>query len=245
MSCTTSQQMGLSSRSGSVLMEFVIVLPIYICLWGMLFLIGDMGLKNAALAVGDRVAAMDAGDRGDFLYGLFGSWQVKEQGLKSPSWNTYRAKEDFKGAWSWQTAGQAAFAYRLQAWGGGFLTYPYRIYLGEDGSSDWLLGSLVKGKTVDLRSKDRGAVRAYNYYTLRRTELARGDNAYRNWDEGRLTALAGGAGQYWHENVYGELFADSNPEKLDSSDQGADEAPDLPSGRKIYTRYSKFVDWSD
>ena len=63
MSCIIKPMKRIADSRGSVLMEFVIVLPLYICLFGMLFLIGDMGLKVAALAVGDRAAAFDAGDR--------------------------------------------------------------------------------------------------------------------------------------------------------------------------------------
>ncbi len=247
MLCIIKLLKRLVGNGGSVLMEFVIVLPLYICLFGMLFLIGDMGLKVAALAVGDRAAAFDAGDRSgtSFLPFSLNQW-IEDVFLPTSSSKTFRAKENFKGSWSWQAAGTSSFEFRLPSWGGGkLLEYPYLTYMqGGVGSGDDL-GILVNGGTVTLRSKDRSSVRVYNYYTLKRTELARDDAAYRNWSEGRLTAFAESLDQYWHRCVYEEDFADSDAEHLEESDQESDELPSLPSERKIYKRYSTFIDWSE
>ena len=246
MLCIIKLLKRLVGNGGSVLMEFVIVLPIYICLFGMLFLIGDMGLKVAALAVGDRAVAFDAGDRSGSSFVPFSLSQwIEDRFLLTSDSKTYRADENFKGSWSWQAAGTSSFEYRLPSWGGGkLLEYPYLTYMQDGVGSADDLGRLVNGGSVILNSKDRSSVRVYNYYTLKRTELARGDAAYRNWSEGRLTAFAGSLDQYWHRCVYEEDFADSDAEHLEESDQESDELPSLPSERKIYKRYSKFIDWS-
>lgn len=244
MSCTIDNRPHSRSRGGSVLMEFVIVLPIYILLWGMVFLIGDMGLKSVALAVGDRVAAFDADDRTDLSFVPFKSKQLAEIGLETPVCKTYRSQENFKGSWSWQGAGLVQFAYRLQTWGGGLLVYPFLRYVGE-GKDESMLRKLVDNGAVSIRSKDYSNVRAYNYYTLKRTELARGSNAYRNWSPDRLVKAAEGLLQHWFVNVYEEAFADSNPMALDQSQvQDKDELPELPEGRREYRRSFLFMMWS-
>lgn len=246
MSCTIKILRRPESRAGSVLMEFVIVLPVYIALFGMLFLIGDMGLKAAFLAVGDRAVTFDAGDRTGYSYTPFTlkQWVERCASLTS-STKTFRAQENFKGAWSWQAAGSLSFLYKLQSWGGALISYPYLYYNGGASGLNDDLGRLVYGGTVKVQSKDNSSVRVYNYYTLKRTELARRSEAYRNWNEGQLTAFSGSTDQYWHSHVFEEDFADSVAEHLESTSQSGDELPDPPSERKIYKRYSTFVDWSE
>ena len=101
MSCTTDKGFSvLRQKRGSILMEFVIVLPIYFVLFGYVFLLGDLGLKTIALATGDRDAAMDAGDRWGYSYSVFAGNQIERSGLRSAQSATFRADEDFNGAWS-------------------------------------------------------------------------------------------------------------------------------------------------
>lgn len=245
MSCIIKPMKRIADSCGSVLMEFVIVLPIYICLFGMLFLIGDMGLKVAALAVGDRAAAFDAGDRSGSLFLPFSLNQwIEDRFLPTFSSKTFRADENFRGSWSWQAAGTSSFEYRLQMWGGKLLEYPYLRYMqGGVGSGDDL-GTLVNGGTVTLKSKDRSSVRVYNYYTLKRTELARDDAAYRNWSPNQLVSSANGIIQHWYENVRCEEYANSGPQKLEESTQDNDELPSTVDGRSEYRRFIPFMIWS-
>ena len=154
---------------GSILMEFVLVLPIYIFLFGALYLLGDMGLNAVRISTGDRVAAMDAGDRTGHSSSPFLLRQMAEEALKTSfKSRAYRADESFEGSWSWQTAGRSMFAYKLPSYGGGLVSYPYLRYGGVL-SGGGVLGTLVGGGTVLFHSKDYsmgGKVRAYNYYTL-------------------------------------------------------------------------------
>lgn len=47
-------------RRGSVMMEFIIVFPIYLVLWGATFAIGDMLIHSNRLTSADRIAAFEA-----------------------------------------------------------------------------------------------------------------------------------------------------------------------------------------
>ena len=242
-------------------MEFVLVLPIYIFFFGALYLVGDMGLNAIRISVGDRAVAMDAGDRTGRSATPFLNYQMREEADKTSFISrTYRADETFEGAWSWQAAGRTFFNYKLQSYGGGLISYPYLSY-GGDTSDRSTLGSLVIGKSVKFHSKDYSlseTVRVYNYYTLKRTDLARDPRAYRNWDswdeDGRQDTSINHLvmNNDWDSHVFGEPYADANPGKLDDANkgfkaggQGADKLPDTPAGRQEYTRDKTFVKWSE
>lgn len=251
MSCTTDRP---ALRRGSILMEFVMVLPIYIFLFGAIFLIGELGLNALRISVGDRDLAMDAGDRDDYSFMPFRERQMRKEkaNIQSVFNQTYRADESFQGAWSWQAAGRTWFSYRLRSWGSALVSYPFRSY-GGSASGGGILATLVGSGDVVFHGKDfsmLGNVRAYNYYTLKRTELSRSPYAYRNWDsdgdtsESWLTDSSGGK-QYWYSGVFEEPYADSSADNLDSAPlQGRDTTPDPPSGRKEYKRFDMFVRWS-
>lgn len=240
-------------KRGSILMEFVLVLPIYLLLLGALFLIGDMGLNAIRIALGGRILAMDSLDKAGFSLTPFLSRQMRDEASKASfSSRTYRADEDFDGSWSWQAAGRMYFTYKLPSYGGGLISYPY-LHYGDVTSGSGILETLVGGKTVTFHSKDisLGArTRLYNYYTLKRTDLARDPQAYRNWDSHGDTSISllmdsSSGDKYWYRCVYKEEYADPKPESLDMSSQtGRDGLPDQPSGRKEYTRYPMFVTWS-
>lgn len=240
----------LRQKRGSILMEFVLVLPIYFVLFGYVFLLGDLGLKTIALATGDRDAAMDAGDRWGYSYSVFDGNQIVDSGLCPAQSATLRADENFKGAWSWQAAGRSMFNYKLPNWMSGFLVYPYLRY--GSATSDGALPTLAEGGAIELRGKDAGnfwddgKVKMYNYYTLKRTNLSREDNAYRNWAPNQLVAMGDGLRQYWETGVFAEPYANSSGEKLDSDgwSQSADELPSPPDGLSKYKRYDQFVTWS-
>ena len=260
MSCSIDQSQALmlmmarkssSRRRGSILIEFVLVLPIYIFLFGALYLLGDMGLNAIRIAVGDRVLAMDAGDKEGISSKPFLSDQMRDEKSKTSfEFRTYRTDAKFRGAWSWQAAGKTSFTYTLPSYGGGLIAYPYLLY-GDSSSNDGFFKTLVNGKTIRFHSKDNslGArQRIYNYYTLKRTDLARDPNAYRNWDSRGSTSrsrLMDSGGTYWYNYVYKEDYADPVADNLDKSHQaGRGDKPRTPSGRKEYNRFGTFVTWS-
>ena len=253
MSCITDKGLSVPWRErGSILMEFVLVLPIYFVLFGYVLLLGDLGLKTIALATGDRDAAMDAGDRWGYSYSVFDGNQIEGSGLRPAQSATLRADKGFNGAWSWQAAGISKFTYRMPGWMSGLLVYPYLRY--GNATSDGALPVLSRGGSIELRSKDIDNVwddrdrkaKIYNYYTLKRTELARADEAYRNWAPNQLVSMGEGLMQHWEKGVFAEPYANSSGEKLDSGgwSQGADELPSQPNGVSKYERYDQFVTWS-
>ena len=128
------------------------------------------------------------------------------------------------------------------------MSYPLLNYNGS-ASDGGILGALVGGGNIVFHSKDfslgSGVVRSYNYYTLKRTDLARNPSAYRNWDSDMLVLRTDGE-PYWRGKVYDEVFADANGQNLDSSGQSADDdLPNRPDGAGEYSRYSQFVEWSE
>jgi len=245
MSCS------IDFRHGSILMEFVLVLPIYIALLGVLFLLGDIGLSAIRISSGDRDVAMDAGDRDGYSLDQFKERQMgveEKRNISSVNSRTYRADESFQGAWSWQSAGRMYFSYKLRSWGSALVSYPF-LHYGGSTSGGGVLATLVGGGNSEFHSKDfsvgDGPVRAYNYYTLKRTDLARSESAYRNWSSDRLVLFSEGR-QIWDGKVYDEAFADASGDNLDSSSQSADDVlPDVPDGAGEYKRYQKFVEWSE
>lgn len=245
MSCTTDR---LALRRGSILMEFVLVLPIYIFLFGAIFLIGEIGLNAIRISVGDRALAMDAGDREGCSFTPFGLMQMgyEQANIHSKVRCTYRADANFQGAWAWQSAGRTWFSYKLRSWGSALVSYPFLNYGGST-SDGGILPTLVGGGAVVFHSKDfsmSDKVRAYNYYTLKRTELSREPNAYRNWEPNQLVESNGGR-PYWDSCVYDEPFAVSDADALDMTLwQEPDETPSPPAGREEYERFGIFVTWS-
>lgn len=239
---------------GSVMMEFVLVLPLYLFLLGSVFLFGDMGIKVGALSLGDRAVAMDSGDRKWKSFSLFKNKQIKEVGLQNPRTSTYRADEKFNGSWYWFAGGLEVFDYRLPGWFSGLIAYPYLRYGSI--SSDKTMRMLVNKGSVEIRSKKNGGDRAYSYYTLKRTELARQAGAYRNWRNDQIVDCKDSQ-QYWYSGVFKEGIYkeplktpdrdDTNAGRLDSDGvrQGGDSLPSTPNGIQEYDRFSAFVTWSE
>lgn len=259
MSCSTNCRIVSALRAGSILSEFVLVMPIYAALLGGLFLIGDMGLNAVRITIGDRDAAMDSGDRSGHSRSKYLSNQMTEESSKVYSDSrTYRVDENFRGSWLWQAAGRDMFAYKVQSWGGALLSYPFLNY-GDATKGAGVLRSLIGGGVVLFHSKDytfSGKNRKYNYYTIKRTDLARDPAAYRNWDSqeptfperSKLTKINGGR-QYWFTSVYLEddiksCASRSDPDNLDASNQGQDELPSKSAGRSEYERVNAYVKWS-
>jgi hypothetical protein len=132
-----------SSKTGSVLMEFVIVLPIYLILLGFVFMIGEMSLHGVHLAAsGDRTIAVAQGGEGFWESGWnLGVAESEIARAISPSSNhvnqalNYREEgvsanvsrfkrevagkvEDpgFAGSWSWLVASTLRDEYTLTPW---------------------------------------------------------------------------------------------------------------------------------
>lgn len=254
-------------RRGAVMMEFLLVVPIYLLLMAVIFSLGEMGVKGIDLAVGDRDVAHIVGDaswsgsalsflrRFQFAMNPLSdivSWDdvgmsgyidnVQIRGAKS-----YVRNRGFKGSWAWQTASTAIDNYALPPWTRGWLQYAHFDFsqrLGVNQRLDGPLGQLIAEGTVGravILSKDLSNARLYNYYTLMRQPLARmpsgGGTPYRKWRGSNLSMMGA-----WWSGVYKEDPVDSSPENLEwgmSPNQELPEEPDYGD----YNRNVSFMNW--
>ena len=248
-------------------MEFLLVLPIYMLLMGMAFSLGDMGLKAIGLAHCDRVLAHSVdGDAAGVLPALMRtmlfpqdelaysddiSASARQDDIRDAK-ASYRADEDFQGAWSWQTAGRAGDDYALPPWTRGWLQYPHAHYSsttgdasgGDDGAFADLIAVGRLGRTLIESKETEGRIRVYNYYTLRRTDIGARPGARRQWKESSLLRTTGVFGSpHWRAGVCDEKYADSDGAKLDASSQGPDSLPSRPGGSD-YDRCTQLMIWS-
>ena len=254
-------------RGGSVLMEFLLVIPIYMVLMAMVFSLGEMGIKGIDLAVGDRDVAHVVGDSS--WSGSVLSFLKRFQFAMNPasdiiSWDdvgmsgylddvqirgskTYVADRDFKGSWAWQAAATAVDSYALPPWTKGWLQYAHYDFsqrLGTRQALDGPLGQLIAdgrvGRAVIL-SKDVDNARLYNYYTLMRQPLARmssgKSNPYRKWKGSSLSVS-----EAWALYVYNEKHVDSLPENLEQGEVPNQELPEEPDYGD-YNRNMTFMNW--
>lgn len=124
-------------RKGSVLMEFVIVLPVYLLFFAGVLTIGDILMKTARLSAADRTAVlMEAHEEtpaadplwnrmarmlfpGDRRYPNRPLWYKDDitvtafQDVLSRGTRHHLADPAFSGAWSWQVAGTVTNLYAL------------------------------------------------------------------------------------------------------------------------------------
>lgn len=231
MSCTTERML----RRGSVMMEFVIVLPIYMVFLGAVFVVGEMALKAIQLSSADRSQAHEKGD-GNWSSGIFSqskSRQFFEGFVDSVSGvgNFMVADRSIAGPWSQLTAGKATDRYSLPTWTKGWLQA--LVVHGLDADESW-------GQVKPITSKDASNARTYNFYTLVRVPGSRG-RGYRAWDAKELAGVTGKWTDVWREKE-----ADIDGGSLDSSG-GADgrDPTDNPDSRDEYHRYEPFVGWSE
>ena len=231
MPCSTD----MFAKRGSVLMEFVVVLPIYLLFMGSVFVVGDMAMKAIHLSSADRARCHEAGDS-DWSGGVFAESRVRQffEGFVdavSGAGNFRVTDTKIAGPFSQLVSGKATDRYSLPAWTRGWLQYPARVAGIVD---TW-------GQVKPIVSKDiSDHVRAYNFYTLMRVPKSRG-RGYRAWSAKELSGLDA----KWSD-VYGEEYADADAQQLDRSG-GTDgrDPQDEPNKKDEYHRFDFFVGWSE
>ena len=260
-------------RRGSVLMEFIIVFPIYLVLFGGVFMVGDMSLRSIMLAPAERVAAHDVQkDAGGWNY-VDQNWWAMRGLFKKPQYGTthetltkekiseFYADLKVQGPWSLRAASKAGleFSYGkrniVRSWLGfadhslSDMTQTSRSWHRPDHWLENLEDSsriLIHSKTYSDKNKEK-----FNYLTLKR---ARYDGKM-TWRDNRLPANVLVDAAYpdsrWHKEVYAEKYhydkyaANSDGEKHQKSNIDNRHEP-AGSGRSVeYQRYSQFVSWSE
>ena len=249
----------MKTRRGSVLMEMIVVFPIYLVLFGGVFMIGHMCIRPIRLSSADRTSAFDLGR----VDGKRPGWPFVVEGLFHPdkevadkggrtddlqvgNESEFYADTRVQGPFSARTAVTVLDNYRLPAGGArGQLAYASWFFERQPGApqeDEWLAG-ILSGGSVEMRSKpwwDEG----YNYYTLRRVRYP--NDSKHTWrDNARpisdiVNARADKA--HWYVDVYGERFQGSVGNQ--SSKGNFNLAADGPKDVK-YERYPKFREWSN
>lgn len=219
------------SSRGSVLMEFIVVFPVYLVLLAGTFMLGHSLVKTIQLPSEERVDAFDG---------------VGEEGEVRRS--KYYADTVVEGPWSLRSAVKVIGKYALPRIGlAGQLDYVDRTFRGSRAADDY--GALIHGKKIDVYSRNEresnGAVRGFdfNFYTLRRDKSV--SSAF-SWRDNRryasdLVCSRGGRVHTWSSQVYGEEFhTDVNDETNNGTGMPTDEG-----GSDEYFRYQNYVNWSE
>lgn len=232
-------------RTGSVLMEFLFVLPLYFTLIGGTFAVGELLYKASLLSVADRVKALtpenDALPMGYVTKDMFpvtfyddDERQISRAStLLQISSRTFRVDEKFRGSWSWQSAAQVRALHAPPPWSRGWISSAVGFFdrvTQTDGAKNRIQKGLetaqsLVAEVVPIAAMER-TERRYDSYVLVRTLAGRG--GYRTWkpknmvhvpvDFGALTWSDAVPiwGAPWFKYVYREPFASSNPASLDA-----------------------------
>lgn len=140
-----------ANRNGSVLMEFIVVLPIYMLLLGFVFLVGEVSLHAINLASGDRLLALQRENStwtepmGEFEKAASPTKTAKDDSLPDDRALAYRdgtvktdarassydygeraglvADTSFRGAWSMVVAATVQDNYTLTPWTRGWVLF--------------------------------------------------------------------------------------------------------------------------
>ena len=241
-------------KRGSVLMEFIIVFPIYLILFAGTVAIGDMLIHSNRLVPADRVAAYRVDGRESLAWQLIAEMvfhpgvEIADDGTNQDgiSTSTEAHYADATGPWSVCALASANDTYKLLAGGtlGQLLSVRLLVGGGETGVLDQLVGSGVGMVSKDTRN---GA----SFYTLKRRDHyyqrqmeREGSNKYirpdvRNWrDRNYVSYLL--KNKYWRSEVANEGWHSSatinGGEYYQPSDAPTDRA-NIPA----YERHLEFV----
>ncbi len=227
-------------RRGSLLMEFVIVLPIYMALFVFAFTMTDVGLAVLDAVVGDRNVQHE-NTKGQ-SWNMFNDYQVQpgkeNEGRMATEAKTLRADEDFKGAWTLFTAGKATFNYVPHSYLAGWIS---GVLFRYDDSFGGILRTLANQQVVHLTSRDKDDERHYGYYALKRSTLVREPNAYRQWAPAKLRYK-----NCWTCNVRDEQFVSTDSAAFDDAQSplGAGEPSEQGTSANDYSRKTQLMLWS-
>ena len=253
-------------RRGSVLMEFIIVFPIYLILFAGTVSIGDMLIHSNRLVSADRVLATEVDGHGGGVVSGTSAWNTMVQMAFHPgveiaddgedqdalSKNMDAHYADSTGPWSVCALATAHDSYRLLAGGTLGQLLSARMLVGGGGPD--ILDQFAGG--VDMVSKDTRNVASF--YTLKRrdhykqrNEERRGYNLYidadsRNWRDrnfvSRLLRRKNGV-EYWRSEVANEGWHSADTINGGENLPLRSEASDR--NLRDYKRYSEFVKLSE
>lgn len=242
------------SERGVVMMEFIIIFPIYLVLFAIIMAIGDMLVHSIRLPSAERTSAFDIGassavgkgwDRvTDTLFSPLVERDDKgrsQDALSIDAQLDHSADTTIEGPWSMTSGTRIRDNYTLPIGGAADRLLIADMLFSRPGDNlpggraDGLYGDLIAGRSVAMYSKDVRTT--YNYVTLKR----RRDMTGLSWrDNGRYASdlvVYGGWSKVSGENYADGSATESNRSELKGNPGSFDEA--------YYTRYPQFVTWSN
>lgn len=245
--------MRLNEQRGSVMMEFIIVFPVYLILLAGTFMVGDLGIRSIWLPSADRVAAHDLEEvNADGLITMT-NHLLNVSGQDRPSNQNYTHFSDpsFRGPWSFCAGAKAKDDYSLWQYSQGQLEAAKGIVGSSARNENWDdMGGLLSGGTVEVFSKDESTGRQYtfNFYTFKRVKYPKADwkqtyraNPDKEDEAGRLVDAAHDDYPTWLTKVTEEDWTETGDGNTGNQKSG--QFPILTNRR--YERYKPFVEWSE
>ena len=213
-------------KRGSVLMELIIVMPVYIVLLAGTFMLGDSLVFGTRLAHSERCRIFDGSTGADI------------------DRRNFYADTGVEGAWTLRTDIKETGRYKLPAYGiAGMLLFGDQTFEGTKETGT--MRALMDGGTVPVYSKDNDSGRAYRYnvYVLRRNRDLNGGMSWRDNRRNSSQLLCsrdnGGNVEVWRRHVANEGWHGV----INDGAAGNGSLP-FPSGSGVtacYTRYGGFM----
>lgn len=242
--------MKVKLSTGSVMMEFLLVMPIYFVLFGGTFWIGELFIHRQKLLQLDRNATFHAGirhDRGSMSMAILNRFYFdtdKDPGFdisKMTEWKQMRALKADQDRYPWLmvVGGKASLKTPLPPWTKGWLNVETLW------KSMILKATQIKVETTPLTSNNE---MTYNFLSAALMRTKGGEGGYRSWhprqlcDESSVPVTSA----VWHQKVYN---ADDPYKTLQqfrstlSSLENDTAKPTAPS-RRDYERYEMYWTWS-
>lgn len=256
---------------GSVLMEFIIVFPIYLVLFGGVFMIGDMLVHATRLASAERAVAFDLQTEGvtgmspgtesiqDKLFHIGGEkpeitdTRDAQDSLSREKESKWYADTEVDHPWSLRAAIKMLDKYKLPVGGtAGRLLYATE-FLGDVGpldyseaTSDGDFMDIMRGNDVNMRSKNKGSSESprrysYNYYTLKKTKYS---NGFLTWRDNRRYSSDLVAHSEKIHAWRSQVWNEKYHEVVNDADSNTAKGAIVNSETADYRRYHQFVEWS-
>lgn len=253
-----------AQKRGSVLMELMVVFPIYLVLFGSVFMIGNLLIHAMRLPSAERLAALDLGrsDRArpgwtDACTKLFrpgeditDERQNADQ-LSREAESAFYADTGVAGPFSVRAAMKVKNAYAMSAGGSrGQLAYANWFFNRALPTSDLQTSggayeTLISSGRANMYSKSQTkatGVSKYFYYTLKRHRY---QDSERTWRDNRraasdLMVSVGGATQHWMDisnERYHESIGDQASNRM--------RAPVSQTVPCTYVRFGSYANWSN
>jgi len=240
--------MKMKASKGSIMMEFLLVMPIYFVLFGGTFWIGELFIHRQKLLQLDRNAAIHAGlrhNRGSMAMTTLGLYFFGiPSGLDSPTLmdgKQTRALKTDKDEYPWAMAvgGKASMRAPMPPWTKGWLNV------------ETLWNSLTLTLTeiqVTLQPLTSNNETTYNFLSAALMRTKGSEQGYRSWhprqicDEGAVTVLSA----VWYEKVYNadDPYKTVQQYRSNLSSLQDDTSKPSPPNRKDYERFWMYWTWS-